>query len=254
MSWDAAHYLRFADERTRPAAELAGRVMLDAPRLIADLGCGPGNSTAVLRARYPDATITGVDNDADMLAKARASGVDAAWVDADCATWTPDAPHDLIFSNALFQWLNDHETLFPRLMSHLTPGGVFAIQMPRNFDAPSHVLLRATARSGPWAETLSPLLREDPVGDGAAYTDILEPHASRLDVWETIYVQRLTGPDAVLNWVKGTALVPLMAALDPETRAAFLAAYAARLRDAYPMRANGVTLFPFRRIFIVATR
>ncbi len=252
--WNAATYLQYADERTRPAIELATRAPLDEVRLGVDLGCGPGNSTAVLAARWPKARLIGVDDAPDMLEKARASGVAAQWVAADIRDWTPDETPDLIFSNALFQWVDGHERLFPRLMSMLRSGGALAIQMPRNFAAPSHELLRETAREPRFRATLEPLLREDPVAGMEAYADLLEPHAARLDIWETTYLQRLTGDDPVLKWVSGTALVPLMAALDEAGRAAFRAAYGEKLRHAYPRRADGGTLFPFTRIFMVAIR
>ena len=254
MSWQSARYMQFAGERTRPAAELASRIPLEQAVEIADLGCGPGNSTAVLRERYPGARLTGIDTAPDMLSKARASGLDAEWVEADAATWTPERPLDILFSNALFQWIDGHAALFPRLMGLVKPGGVVAIQMPQNFAAPSHVLLRETARNDRFRATLEPLLRTDPVGTAEDYTGLLEPHARSLDIWETTYVQRLTGDDPVLDWVRGTALVPILGALEPDDAADFAAIYGARLRQAYPKRANGVTLFPFKRVFMVATR
>lgn len=254
MAWDPGTYLRFADHRTRPAAELLGRVPLAAPRLVVDLGCGPGNSTALLAERWPGARLVGVDSSAAMLAQARDSGLDAEWVEADAADYAPDQPPDLIFANALFQWLPDHAGLLPRLMARLAPSGVLAIQMPRNFDAPSHVLLDETARHGPWAGRVANLLRLQPVAGPQAYYNLLDPHAAHLDIWTTEYLQVLSGADAVLNWVRGTALTPFLARLDGTERDAFLAAYAARLRAAYPRRADSTTLFPFERIFLVAQR
>src|SRR3954463_16393177 len=133
-TWDAAQYLRFAGERTRPAVDLLARVPVDSPRSIADLGCGPGNSTALLRARWPDAEIVGVDSSPEMLRDARASGVRARFIEADITQWTPDEPYDLVFSNAVLQWIGDHESLVPRLFSFVRPGGVLAFQVPRNYD------------------------------------------------------------------------------------------------------------------------
>jgi len=253
MAWDAKTYLQFGDERTRPAAELLARVPLTDPQSVLDLGCGPGNSTALLRARFPKAELLGVDNAPDMLAAARKSGVAAEWLQADLQTWSPDRGYDLIYANATFQWLDDHLRLFPRWWSHVAPGGVLAVQMPRNFDAPSHRLLRAVAQEGPWAARLAPLLRVDPVAPPEAYHRWLRPHVAHLDLWETQYLQVLTGDDPVLRWVRGTALVPLLSALAPEERPAFEAEYAARLRQAYPPEANGETLFPFRRLFLIAS-
>lgn len=254
MTWNPETYLRFADHRTRPAAELLGRVPLAGPGFVVDLGCGPGNSTALLAARWPGARIVGVDRSPDMLERARSSGLNVEWVEADAATFRPDSPPDLIFANALFQWLPDHAALFPRLMARLAPSGVLAIQMPCNFDAPSHVLLAETARDGPWAGRVAGEVRLQPVAGPAAYYDILAPHGAVVDIWTTEYLQVLHGADAVLEWVRGTALTPFLTRLEDAERGAFLAAYRARLRAAYPPRADGTVLFPFRRIFLVAQR
>jgi trans-aconitate 2-methyltransferase len=254
MAWSAATYLKFGEERTRAAIELLSRVRLDDAKTIADLGCGPGNSTALLRARYPEAELIGVDNAPDMIATAEKSGVTAKWILADVASWAPSAPLDLLYANATFQWLDDHPRLFPRLASQLAPGGVLAVQMPSNFAAPSHVILRAVASEGPWAERLRPILRHDPVVAPEAYYRWLSPHAASLDVWSTEYLQVLKGADPVLSWVRGTALVPILDALLPEQRADFESEYRARLRAAYPPEPSGETLFPFRRLFVVLTK
>jgi trans-aconitate 2-methyltransferase len=253
MSWSADQYLKFGDERTRPAADLLARVPLSDPKLIVDLGCGPGNSTALLATRYPNAKIIGLDSSADMIAKAKKEGPQGVeWVLADVADWKPEAPPDLIYANALFQWLPNHERLFPRLMSHLRPGGVVAIQMPRNFDQPSHQIIREVAAQGPWAEALKGRGLRDPVADSKTYFALLEPHVKALDIWETDYCQALKGDDPVLNWVKGTALTPYLSAVDSPLKEGFLRELARRLAVAYPRRDSGVTLFPFRRIFIIA--
>jgi trans-aconitate 2-methyltransferase len=254
MTWNPERYLAFADERTRPAIDLMARVSLEEAKRVADLGCGPGNSTALLAQRWPKAEIVGVDNSPAMLAEARASSVRATWLHADVAAWRPDGPLDLIYANAALHWLDDHATLLPRLLRQLRPEGVLAVQMPRNFAAPSHALLREAARSGPFADRLGGLLDSAPVATPEWYHDLLAPHTSALDIWETEYLHVLEGEDAVLNWTRGTALRPIMQALDAEQLAAFEAAYAARLRAAYPRRADGRTLFPFRRLFIVARR
>jgi len=254
MSWDPALYLKYGGERTRPAADLLARVPLVAPRVVCDAGCGPGNSTALLAERWPAAHLCGIDGDAAMLARARASGPAAHWLQADLATWAPDTPPDLIFSNAALHWLDHHDVLFPRLLSLLAPGGVLAVQMPRNFAAPSHALMRQVAREGPWAERLAPHLREAPVAAPEVYYRWLQAEAESLEIWETTYLLRLSGADPVLSWVRGSALRPLLAALDDRQAAAFEAVSAERLRGAYPREPDGATLFPFRRLFIVATR
>ncbi|MCE3249462.1 MAG: trans-aconitate methyltransferase, partial [Geminicoccaceae bacterium] len=184
----------------RPAADLLARVPLAAPARIADLGCGPGNSTALLVQRWPAAEVLGIDSSAAMLAKAEASGLEAGWRKCDLAAWTPDAPYDLLFSNAALHWLPDHARLLPRLLGHLRPGGVLAVQMPRNFEAPSHALLREVARAGPWAGRLAPCLERAPVAAPEWYRDLLAPLTEALDIWQTEYLHVLEGEDPVLSW------------------------------------------------------
>jgi trans-aconitate 2-methyltransferase len=253
MSWNPATYLAFGGQRTRPAADLLGRVPLESPGRVIDLGCGPGNSTGLLAARWPAARLEGLDSSPAMLDEARASGVPAGWVLGDIAAWKPDAAYDLIFSNATFQWLADQAVLLPRLLSFVRPGGVFAFQVPVNFDAPSHLLMRETAADPRWRAKLSQA-RETERGHGAAYYDWLKPQASALDIWETEYLQVLEGEDAVYRWVSGTGLRPFVQALEGQDREAFIAAYKAKLNAAYPRRADGTTLFPFRRLFVVAAK
>jgi trans-aconitate 2-methyltransferase len=253
MSWDPACYLSFGQQRLRAAADLLARVPLERPAWVADLGCGPGYSTRLLADRWPQARIVGVDSSPEMLAEARRRGPIAQWVRVDVSDWRPRRRFDLIFANAVLHWLDDHEALVPRLMSHLRPGGVLAVQMPKNFAAPSHALLRETAASGPWALRLAAVLREEPVGDAAYYYGLFSGSAISIDIWETEYLQTLEGEDAVLNWVRGTALRPVIKTLDGEQLAAFEARYAERLRKAYPRRLeDGLTLFAFKRLFIVA--
>lgn len=253
MSWNPERYLAFGDHRTRPAIDLLARIALAAPARVADLGCGPGNSTALLCTRWPAAEVLGVDNSADMLAKAAETGLRARWREADIAGWAPEAPCDVLYSNAALQWLPDHAALFPRLLGLLAPGGVLAVQMPRNFAAPSHALLQAVAQDGPWAERLAGRLLRGPLAP-EAYYDLLAPRAAALDIWQCEYLQVLDGDDPVLRWTRATALRPVLALLDAAEQTRFEADYAARLRAAYPERADGRTLFPFRRLFIVATR
>ncbi len=254
MSWHPERYLAFDDHRTRPAADLLARVPLSAPGRVVDLGCGPGNSTALLAARWPDADLVGLDSAPAMLAKARASSIPAQWLEADIADWAPEAPVDLLFSNAALQWLPEHQTLLPRLLGHLRPGGVLAVQMPRNFQAASHVALRELAAQQPWAARLEGVLRAEPVAAPAWYHDLLAPLCATLEIWQTEYLQALDGEDPVLRWTEATALRPVLQALDESASTAFKDAYAARLRDAYPRRPDGTTLFPFLRLFIVARR
>lgn len=252
MTWDPAQYLKFAGPRLRPALDLLARVDLAAPSAVFDLGAGAGNVTRLLMARWPAARVTGVDSSQAMLDRAAADLPGATWMRSDLAAWRPERPSDLIYSNAALHWLPEHAALFPRLMAGLAPGGVLAVQMPRNFGAPSHTLMAEAARGGSWRARLEPLLRPAPVATPEDYYDILAPHAASLDIWETEYLQPLTGEDPVKEWTKGTWLKPLLDALDEPERSRFEARYAGLVAEAYPRRADGVTLFPFRRLFMVA--
>ena len=214
MPWNPDQYLRFAEARLRPAHDLLARVDIDAPRHIADLGCGTGNVTGLVHARWPDANLTGVDSSDLMLARARAAMPEVRWVAADVARWTPAVPPDLIVSNAALHWLPDHAHLFPHLFGLLAPGGVLAVQMPGNFASPSHTAIAETVHEGPWRERLEPLLRPEPVASPERYYRMLQPWADAIDIWETHYVHPLRGEDPVTEWVKGAALKPFLDALD----------------------------------------
>lgn len=255
-TWDPQQYLRFADERLRPAMELMARIPLEDPAVVCDLGCGTGNVTRLLSQRWPHALVTGIDSSPAMLAEAqgRESGESMVWRQADIQDWRPDNPPDLIFSNAALHWLDDHGGLFSRLTKSLVQGGVLAVQMPRNFEAPSHTAIAWTVRSGPWKDRLTPLLRPNPVADPPFYYDLLAPLVRKLDIWETVYLQVFSGDDPVVEWVRGTALRPFLAALDEDMREDFLAAYGERVRANYPRRIDGTTLYPMRRQFLVAVR
>jgi trans-aconitate 2-methyltransferase len=252
MPWDPTQYLKFAGPRLRPAVDLLAHVDVDAPAAVYDLGAGTGNVTRLLQARWPKARITGVDASEEMLAKAAAEASGIAWERADLASWQPPQPADVVFSNAALHWLPDHERLFPALVSALAPGGVLAVQMPRNFTAPSHTAIAEAARSGPWRARLEPLLRPVPVAEPGVYFDLLAPRAAAIDIWETEYVHVLEGDDPVKEWTKATWLRPLLDALEEPDRSRFEACYAALVGRAYPRRADGRTLLPFRRLFIVA--
>jgi trans-aconitate 2-methyltransferase len=254
MSWNPEQYLKFEEPRLRPAFDLLARIAHDDPRSICDLGCGTGSMTRVLAERWPRAHVCGVDASASMLAKARQSAPSIEWIEGDLAKWTPERPMDVIYSNAALHWLGDHEPLLQQLMSFLGTDGVLAVQMPGNFTAPSHTCIGAAVRDGPWRDVLEPLLKPNPVADSWWYFDVLSRAASQIDIWETVYLQVLTGRDPVKEWTKGTWLAPLLGALQSPEREAFEENYAARVRQAYPTRADGRTLFPFRRLFIVARK
>ncbi|MFJ3790319.1 methyltransferase domain-containing protein [Kitasatospora sp. NPDC090091] len=256
--WDPEQYLRFADERTRPLHDLLARVPTlphePAPTVL-DIGCGPGNSTTVLRQRWPRAHLTGIDNSADMLATARTTGEPTAdYRLADANTYDPAAARpDLIASNATLQWITGHLDLLPRWAAALEPGGVIAFQVPGNFDSPSHTTLAELRQTPRWRDTLGDTTRAG-VHDPADYLHALTAAGCTPDVWETTYSTLLTGPDPVLEWVKGTALRPVLTRLtDPTDRAAFLTEYRTLLHQAYPAGPHG-TVFPFRRIFAVGVK
>lgn len=253
MAWDPAQYLKFAGHRLRPAIDLLNRIDMEAPAEVYDLGAGAGNATRLLKARWPHARVTGVDASEEMLAQAAAEVPDVVWQRSDLATWRPPRPADVIYSNAALHWLGDHGHLFAELLAALRPGGVLAVQMPRNFSAPSHTAIAEAVRSGPWRKRLEPLLRPAPVAEPGFYYDLLAPRAAALDVWETEYLHVLEGDDPVKEWTKGTWLRPLLAALAEPERSRFEACYAELVARAYPKRPDGRTLFPFRRLFIVAT-
>ena len=261
MTWNPTQYLQYEDARLRPALDLLARIPLEQPQSIVDLGCGAGNVAQWLAQRWPDARIEGVDGDAAMLAKAREAtrgDVRYSWVQSDLAAWRPVNAPDLIYSNAALHWLDSHATLFPRLLSLVGPRGVLAVQMPDNFGAPSHRELFDLAFSAVWNDRVGSLVRASPVAAPTAYFDRLAPHARTQDIWATEYLQRLParadGEHPVVAWMRGSALVPFTAALSGNEQAEFVAAYAARIERAYPRRLQGDVLFPFRRVFIVASR
>ena len=252
--WSSALYLRFEEERSRPARDLLAQVPLSAARSVVDLGCGPGNSTALLAARFPGAGITGVDTSPDMLAAARKRLPGLTFVAGDAATFVPAAPPDLIFANALFQWVPDHLGVLVRLLATLAPGGVLAVHMPDNLDEPSHRLMRETAADGPWAARFAGPVAREKIHSPGEYYDALRPAAARVDIWHTLYNHPLAGPDAIIEWLKSTGLRPYLAKLDPAEAEAWLAAYRQRLAEAYPTRADGSVLLRFPRLFMVAVK
>jgi trans-aconitate 2-methyltransferase len=265
MAWNPQQYLKFAGERQRPGFDLLAQIEDLPPGAIYELGCGAGIHARAIAERWPDHALHAVDNSADMLAEAAKTPSRIQWINADIAAWRAPQKAALIFSNATLHWLARHEVLFPRLLGELLPQGVLAVQMPRNFDNPSQVLMRETARNGPWFSQLAPLfdpnvatpsvLRPDPTGSPEFYYDLLSPLAKGgIDLWETEYVHQLKGEDAVLEWMRGTSLRPVLDTLDRPSREDFLAAYAWELRAAFPRRADGKTLLHFRRLFMVARR
>ena len=252
MTWDPAQYLKFANERLQPALDLLSRIPAQMPERVVDFGCGAGNLSPMLRARWPEAKLIGVDSSPEMLAKARADHPGVDFVQANVAEWQPDAPVDVLFSNATLHWLDGHESLLPAMLRHVKPGGWFAIQMPRNFDAPSHTCINDAIEQGPWRGKLLPHLRRRPVWTPAEYWRLLHDRVAALNLWETDYIQVLSGDNPVAEYTKGTWLKQFLDRLEGEERAAFEADYRARVAKAYPKEADGRTIFPFKRLFILA--
>ncbi len=253
--WSAQQYLKFEDQRSRPARDLLAHVPLTEARKIYDLGCGPGNSTQLLVERFPDAEIIGVDSSPDMLRQARERLPQCSFEQADLNEWSAPADADLLFSNATFQWLHDHVAVLCRLLQGLKPGAALAVQMPDNFDEPSHVWMRELAHEEPYAKLLpaNPRNRAN-LPSVQTYYDTLKPLCSHIDIWHTFYQHPLDGPEAIVEWVKGTGLRPFIDPLTPEYRQSFLHAYTGRIAAAYPAQNDGKVLLRFPRLFMVVTR
>ena len=217
----------------RAALDLLARIELDSPQKIYDLGCGTGNTTNLLLERWPGVQVIGIDSSFEMLEKARKCCPEVEFVKGEISTWNPGTIVDLIYSNSAIHWLDDHKKLFPRLGRILMKSGQLAVQMPRNFDAPSHKAIRETVESGPWSDRLKPALRPSPVAEPEVYYELLKPITDRLDIWETVYLQTLTGENAVVEWTLGTALRPILNFLKPKEQEQFLEDYSVRILKSY---------------------
>jgi trans-aconitate 2-methyltransferase len=253
--WNARQYLRFEDERTLPSRDLLAQVPLAGARRAVDLGCGPGNSTELIIARFPRAEVIGIDNSPEMLRQARERLPACTFIEADLATWKPMASVDLLFGNAVFQWVPDHPAVLRRLLHALPPGGVLAVQMPDNTREPALALMQEVAEKGPWAGKpgLAEATRND-LPAPEAYYDLLKPVCSRIEIWHTVYNHVMAGPQGVVEWFKGSALRPFLSALDARMGEDFVAAYTARIAEHYKLRFDGQVLLRFPRFFLVATR
>jgi trans-aconitate 2-methyltransferase len=252
-TWSPSQYLRFEEERTRPARDLLAQVPLDAPRRVVDMGCGPGNSTQLLATRWPKAEIIGLDSSETMLESARRRLPDLAFALADAASWTPEPATDVVFANAIYQWLPNHIEVLPRVLAGLAPGGALAVQVPDNLAEPTHRLMREVGESMQFARKFAGAART-PLAPARDYYEALRPAASRVDVWHTIYVHVLDGPEAIIDWLRGTGLGPVLARLDEGEKDTYLDAYLSAVAKAYPRTSDGKVLLRFPRLFMVALR
>jgi trans-aconitate 2-methyltransferase len=256
MSWSAEQYLAFEDQRTRPVRDLLQQVPNREVRRAVDVGCGPGNSTEVLTARYPDALVSGFDSSPEMIATARKRLPDVTFEVASVADWQEASGYDVILANAVLQWVPHHEMLFPNLVAALVPGGSLAVQMPDNMQEPAQLLMREVAAERPWSDMFSKL--DEPRverHDAQWHHALLRPYCARLDIWRTTYFHALPGGlDAIVDWFMGSGLRPFVHALDEPLRASYLARYRERLSSFYDVLPDGSALLPFPRLFIVATR
>ncbi len=256
-AWDPVQYLQFADERARPFVELLSRVRAGSPSVVVDLGCGEGELTASLAQRWPGARVRGIDSSATMLSAAAAHAVPGRveFAEGDVRDWRPSGPVDVLVTNAVLQWVPGHEQLLDRWARTLAPGGWLAVQVPGNFGSPTHTMLGELCRSPRWAAQVGDVPRgTDAVLEPDGYYDVLTAAGLTTDAWETTYLHVLTGPDPVLAWVRATQLRPVLARLGEDDAARFTATFAESLRSAYPMRSDGTTLLPFRRLFAVGSR
>lgn len=252
QDWNSQLYLKFEEERTRAARDLLARIPFCETRRVYDLGCGPGNSTELLLRAFAGAEVIGVDKSDNMLAVARARVPAAHFVKADIVDWRPPAPADVIFANATLHFLPDHRRIIHELLDALAPGGRLAVQMPDNTHEPSHAAMRMVAADGPWAERLLPVAKSLTVlGQATEYYDLFAPFCRSVDIWQTVYLHPLDGPQDVVDWFEGSGLRPFLDLLDAEEAAEFLTRYRARLADAYPARANGKALLRYPRMFLL---
>jgi trans-aconitate 2-methyltransferase len=256
MTWSAKQYVTFEDERTRPVRDLVAALPAIEARSVIDLGCGPGNSTEVLAARFPAAAVSGLDSSPDMIAAARQRLPRAVFSIGGIEEWSDAGPFDVILANAVLQWVPNHATLLPSLIAKLRDGGGLAIQMPDNLDGPAHRLMREVAAEGPWASALAEAAAaRTPIGDADWYYELLRPLCSKVDVWRTTYYHPLSGgASAIVEWFKGSGLRPFLDPLDSLQRAAYLERYTAAVGRVYPSLADGSVLLPFPRLFVVAVR
>lgn len=249
--WNPKSYLQFQKQRTQPAIDLANRVRDCNPKTVADIGCGPGNSTVILKSVFPHAEICGIDNSETMLSKARAAHSDIVFRFGSADNLTEC--YDLLFSNACLQWLPQHETLIPRLMSNLTEHGTLAVQMPKNQQEPLFRIIRAVAAESEWDFSCVHFEQND-VLSTEAYYKILSSCAARFEMWETAYYHIMPSHQSLIEWVRSTRLRPYLDALNPEEQAEFENRILQEAKEAYPLTEQGEVIFKFNRFFFTANK
>jgi trans-aconitate 2-methyltransferase len=262
-TWNPDQYLKFAAERARPCRELAARIEVPSVRRVIDVGCGPGNSTEILAARWPDAEITGLDNSTEMIGTARKAQPARRWMIGEIADWAAragaeekDGQFDVVFANATLQWVPDHAALYPKLLERVAPSGAFAAQIPADFRAPAHEIMRDIAKLPEWRDRFpAGSLREWHAHGPAFYYDVLAPHAARVDIWETEYLHVMPDAESIVEFYKGSGMRPFLDLLTTDAeRAQFTKEYLERVRVAYPRHPDGRVLFPMLRLFVIAYR
>ncbi|MFP4115099.1 MAG: methyltransferase domain-containing protein [Spirochaetota bacterium] len=253
MAWNPEHYLRFGSERTQPSIDLVNRIELSVPASIVDIGCGPGNSTNVLRQRWPEARITGIDNSPEMIERARTAYPDATWLLAGARDLAPEPQFDLVFSNAVIQWIPDHDELIPRLLAIVNPGGALAVQVPLYFDMPVSAAVTATSRRPRWRDRMRDCDADLTHLDMHRYYDLLADRAARIVTWQTWYAHEMESHEAIVDMIRSTGMRPFLERLySDDERDAFASEVVEVVREAYPAQRNGRVLFPFKRLFFVA--
>lgn len=255
LDWNSSLYLRFSDERTRPAKDLLAQVRLASVANLIDLGCGPGNSTALLRERYPQAAIIGLDSSADMLAEARKTDANTHWLQEDASTWQTSEQFELVYSNAMLHWLPDHRSLLQRWMDWLVPGGALAFQIPTHEQSLLHQHILQLANTPRWQPHTKNARHALVIKDPLFYYDTLADQSVSIDMWHTDYYHEMVNAEAILHWIRGTGLRPFLEALPGDAeRHAFESELLTLIRHSYPVRSNGKVIFPFRRLFVIAYR
>jgi len=254
-TWDAGLYLKFAKERTQPSFDLIARINHSHPDRIIDIGCGPGNSTAILRSRWSASDITGLDSSEEMIAMASQTYPMERWMLADANTWIADTPFDIVFSNAALQWLPNHESLYPHLISQVAIGGVLAVQIPAHYRSPLHQITQEVSKNPIWCDRMELPRNALTKHSATFYYEVLQPYTAHLEIWETDYYHIVESPNAIVDWFRGTGLRPFLEALSTEEQKFhFEQMLLDGLTQAYPRQSDGRVLFPFRRLFIIAYR